>query len=455
MGLGGPGSDLEHMGIRQTILIFGLAVATFGQDLSSKADELVKAYVKQGKFSGTVLIAKEGKVVFDKAYGMANYEWATANTTDTRFRLGSISKQFGAAAILKLEELGKLKTTDKACDYLPACPENWKPITIHQLLTHTSGVPNFTSFPEYAKIKALPSKYEEQVKSVWDKPMSFDPGSKYEYSNTGYVMIGQIIEKASGQPWETFLREQIFLPAGMKNTQADSNTALIPKRANGYNSGNGAPVNAQYVDMRIPNIAGALISTTGDLYQWDRALAAGKILSEASLKKMWTPEKSNYAYGWAVVEEEGKLTQGHGGGIDGFSTYIQRVPADGTLIVTLSNFEDAKTGDLRRGLFLIANGGNAELPKDRQEIQLDSATLDEYVGTYQLAPNFALVITREGNQLMTQATGQGKIPIFAEAKDVLFPKVMTATLEMTREEGKVTGLILKQGGREMKAVKKP
>jgi len=441
------------MGIHKTFLIFGLAAVTFAQDITAKADEFVSAFVKQNKFSGTVLIAKEGKVVFDKAYGMANYEWSIPNTTDTKFRLGSVTKQFGAAAILKLEEMGKLKTTDKACDFLPACPEQWKPITIHQLLTHTSGVPNFTGSPLYGRLKFLPSKYEEQIKSVQDRPMDFDPGTKWQYSNTGYVMLGQIIEKASGQQWETFVNERLFIPAGMSNTRADNNTALIAKRASGYHSGGGSPTNAQYIDMRIPSVAGAMISTTGDLHKWDRALTTGKILSEASRKKMWTPEKNNYAYGWGIGKEGEKVSHSHGGGIDGFSTFLFRVPEDGTLIVVLSNFINSDINPIVAGLKLIANGGVAELTKERSEIQLDSATLDEYVGSYQLASNFVLTISREGDQLITQATGQGKLPVFAEAKDILFPKLIPATIQILREDGKVTGLILKQGGRETKAPK--
>jgi CubicO group peptidase (beta-lactamase class C family) len=444
---------MEHMGIRQTFLILVLAALTFAQDLTTKADEFVSAYVKQNKFSGTVLIAKEGKVVFEKAYGMANHEWSIPNTTDTVFRLGSISKQFGAAAILKLEEMGKLKTTDKACDYLPECPEAWKPITIHQLLTHTSGIVNFTSIKEFQRLKFLPSRYEEQYKAVRDLKMDFDPGTKYQYSNTGYILLGQIIEKASGQQWENFLREQIFLPAGMTQTRADSNAALIPRRASGYRSNNGAPANAGFIDMRIPNVAGALISTTGDLYKWDRALTTNKVLSDSSRAKMWTPDKNNYAYGWVVRTAEGKTSHAHNGGIDGFSTALLRIPDDGALIVVLSNFEDGQVGPLSSGLTQIANGGSPELPKDRTEIQLDTATLDEYVGNYQIAPNFILTITREGNQLITQATGQGKLPVYAEAKDILFPKAMPATIQILREDGKVTGLILKQGGREMKGPK--
>ncbi|WP_031499971.1 serine hydrolase [Bryobacter aggregatus] len=442
---------MEHLGIRQTILILVFAVASFAQESKAKFDELVSAYAKQGFFSGSVLVAKGGKPVFEKAYGMANYEWNLPNAVDTKLRLGSITKQFAATAILQLEEAGKLKVSDKACAYLPACPEAWKPVTLHQLLTHTSGIPNFTSFPEYRNIQAKPSRYDEQVKVVWEKPLDFDPGTKYQYSNTGYLILGKIIEKASGKNWEDYVRESIFLPAGMSDTRADSNTDLIARRANGYLSNSGTTLNAGYINMAIPGAAGALLSTAHDLYLWDRALAAGKLLKPETAARMWTVEKNGYAYGWTVNTAEGRTTQGHNGGIDGFSTSIERVPADGVLVVVLSNFQDGQVGLLKTALMKMAYGETVEIPKQHVETRLDSALLDEYIGTYEMSPEFRLVVTREGDQLMTQATGQGKLPIYAEQKDVFFPKRMPATLTFVRENGKVTGLILHQNGRDMKA----
>ena len=291
------------MGIRQALLIVALATASFAQDISAKADQFVSAFVKQNRFSGVVLVANHGKPIFEKAYGMANNEWGVPNTMDTRFRLGSVTKQFTAAGILKLEEMGKLKVSDKACDYLPACPEIWKPVSIHQLLTHTSGIPSFTDIPGYTKVKAFPSRYDEQVKLVWEMKMDFDPGTRFQYSNTGYVILGKIIDRAGGMPWEDFLRKEIFLPAGMNNTMHDSHSDLILKRAAGYRSNGGPPVNASYIDMRIPGAAGALVSTAGDLHKWDRALASAKVLTEASRNRMWTVEKGDYAYGWIVQKQ--------------------------------------------------------------------------------------------------------------------------------------------------------
>lgn len=444
---------MDYMGIRQAILIGALAVSALGQDIAAKADAFVKAYEVQKKFTGSVLIAQGGKVVFEKGYSLANREWQIPNTPETVFRLGSITKQFTAAAILKLEAAGKLKTTDKACDYLPDCPEAWRPITIHQLATHTSGVPNFTALPEYRNIKYAPSRYEDQVKLVWRMPMNFDPGTKMEYSNTGYLMLGKIIEKASGLTWDRYLQQEIFAPLGMTHTQAEPINAIVPRRAAGYSGIEGTVRNADFIDMRIPGGAGALVSTVQDLYLWDRALAAGKIVPDALKQRMFTPEKNNYAYGWTVRDVEGKKIAGHSGGIDGFSTQLQRIEQDGILVIALANADDAKTGEVASGLLALAQGKAVEPPKQRAEIELDEATLDQYVGRYEFQPQFSLVISREGKSLITQATNQGKVPIFAEAKDVFFPKLMPATLRFQRENGRVTGVVLQQGGREMKAPK--
>lgn len=190
-------------------------------------------------------MAKEGKPVFENAYGMANYEWGVHNA-------------------MKLEEMGKLKVADKACDYLPSCPESWKPIAIHQLLTHTSVIPNFNSVADYAKVKPLPSRYDEQVKLVSEMKMDFDPGTKFQYSNTGYVILGKIIEKAGGRPWEDFLHQEIFLSAGLNDTISYRNEGLMMKRAAGYLSNGKSPVPQALSSLQ------SAISTSG-IALWQRA----------------------------------------------------------------------------------------------------------------------------------------------------------------------------------------
>ncbi len=451
-----PGLLRKQVVTRRFLCFFSLAICSaFGQtiapDAASQADAFFQALTAQKKFSGAVMIAKDGQPILAKAYGMANYEWQTPNTIDTRFRVGSITKQFTAAAILKLEEQGKLKTGDAACQYLPECPEAWKPITVHQLLTHTSGIKNFTAIPAYSEVKVKPSRYEAQVKVVLDYPLEFAPGEKFNYSNTGYLLLGKIIEKASGLPFEAYFEKEIFAPAGMTSTTVEAPGALIPKRAEGYRSNGGKIQRAPFIDMRIPGAAGAVLSTVGDLVLWERALSGNKVISAASRARMLTVEKGNYGYGTTVEDVRGKKLDGHDGGIDGFVSTFQRFGEDGLAIVVLSNFEDMPGQIVEPALQALATGAKVEMPVERKAIALPSSTLDEYLGRYELAPNFILTITREGDQLITQATGQGKIPVYAEAKDILFPTAMPATLRMTREDGKVTGLVLQQGGREMPA----
>lgn len=440
------------MGFRQALLILALASLSFAQQatLAAKADALVSALAKQNRFSGVILIARDGQPLFHKAYGMANLEWAIPNTIDTKFRLGSITKQFTAAAIAKLEDQGKLKVSDKACTYLSACPESWRNITIYQLVTHTSGIHNFTDIGAYNASKRSPSRLDAQLKLIDGLPLDFDPGTKWSYSNTGYLLLGQIIEKASGQKWEDYLTQAIFLPAGMTNTRADSDTDIIPLRASGFIYNGGKPRNADFIDMRIPGGAGALVSTTGDLLKWDQALYSEKLFPAATIERLFKPEKNNYAYGWIVANRDGKKAIGHGGGIDGFITNIDRYPEDKTLIVFLSNQADSDIPALR-GIVDLAFGREVQMPKERKEIQLDSSLLDEYVGNYEIVPTFVLSITRDGNQLITQATGQGPLPVFAEAKDALFAKAIDAQLTFEREEGKIVRLILHQGGRKTPA----
>jgi CubicO group peptidase (beta-lactamase class C family) len=441
------------MGFRQTFLILALAGLSLAQEattLASKADEFVSALAKQNKFSGVVLIARDGQPLFHKAYGMANLEWGVANTTDTVFRLGSVTKQFTAAGIAKLEDSGKLKVSDKACAYLPSCPESWRNITIYQLVTHTSGIHNFTDVREYDASKRAPSRLDAQLKLIAGMPLDFDPGTKMNYSNTGYLLLGQIIEKASGMKWEDYLRKEIFLPAGMTQTRADSDTEVIPRRASGFIGNGGKPRNADFIDMRIPGAAGALVSTTGDLLKWDQALYNEKLFPATTIARLFQPEKNNYAYGWMIENFAGKKMIGHGGGIDGFVTNISRFPEDKTLIVFLCNQMDSDIPTLR-GLVDLAFGRQVEIPRERKEIELDSSLLDEYVGKYQIAPTFILSITRDGKQLLTQATGQGILPVYAEAKDALFAKAINAQLTFEREEGKIVRLILHQGGRKTPA----
>src|SRR5215831_6006600 len=253
--------------IRRFVIAIIFGSACFAQTKNPvdvpRMEQIIQSYVPK-QFMGTVLVAEDGKVLLDKGYGFANLEWQVPNTPTTKFRLGSITKQFTAASVLLLEERGKLKTDDPVKKYMPDAPVAWDKITIFHLLTHTSGIPNFTGFPDYATRQLQAMTPQQLVDWFRDKPLEFDPGTKWNYSNSGYVLLGYLIEKISGQSYADFVQQNIFTALGMKDSGYDSNSAVIERRAAGYAPGKNGPENAGFVNMTVPLSAGALYSTTED-----------------------------------------------------------------------------------------------------------------------------------------------------------------------------------------------
>ena len=437
---------------KATLLLCVLAGTLAAQISPARLDAQAKAYFDQNQFNGSVLVSKGGVNQLNKGYGMANFEWGIPNGPSTKFRLGSITKQFTAMLILQLEQQGKLSVNDPISKHVPDSPASWQNITIHHLLTHTSGIPNLTSFPDYQKTMMMPSPPAESMKKFRDKPLDFDPGTKFSYSNSGYILLGLIVENVTGKKYADVLRDQILVPAGMNDTGYDLDTTLIPNRAAGYTRSPKGLANAAFIDMTIPHAAGAMYSTTEDLKKWDAILQTEKLLPDSAKQRYWTPFKDTYAYGWDVRKQDGVTVESHGGGINGFATMIIRIPEEKLLVVTLSNVLPSQAGKLANELVRLAEGKDVDVPKARKEISVAPEILDRYVGKYELRPDFVMEVTREGNQLMTQATGQGKIPIFAETETKFFPKVVDATITFQSDaSGKVTGLVLTQGGREMPA----
>lgn len=308
------------------------------QDSAAGMDAIVQSYVDARQFMGSVLVARGGTILFSKAYGSANLEWNIPNTTTTKFRIGSVTKQFTAAAVLLLEERGKLKIEEPVKTYYPDAPDAWNQITLFHLLTHTSGIPNYTTFPEYESLSGSRTTPDQLVKRFRDHPLEFVPGANMRYSNSGYALLGAIIEKVSGMTYAKFVEENIFMPLGMKDSGYDSSSAIIPVRAAGYGRSSNGPVNARYLDMTIPYAAGALYSTAEDLLRWEQALFGGKILSEASLKKMTTPARDDYAFGLVVRKQFGSRNLiEHGGSINGFRCQLFYYPDSKVTVVALSN----------------------------------------------------------------------------------------------------------------------
>lgn len=355
------------------LAILALQTSAFAQDKGAKIDEMLSLYQKYGQFNGSALVADNGKVIYKKGLGLANMEWNIPNAPDTKFRLGSITKQFTATLILQLVEQGKIKLDGKLTDYLPDYrKDTGARVTIHNLLSHTSGIPSYTSLPGFFQnVSRNPYTVDEFIKKYASGDLEFEPGTRFVYDNSGYFLLGAIIEKVTGKPYEQVLKENIFDPLGMKNTGYDHWDTIISKRATGYSRSARGFQTASYLDMSIPYAAGSLYSTVEDLYLWDQALYGEKILSTKSKELMFKPNLSNYGYGFVITKvtlaPPNKLQVPviqHNGGINGFNTVIVRMTNDKRLIVLLDNAEDGQYLDrISLGIMSILYDQPVDSPK--------------------------------------------------------------------------------------------
>lgn len=329
--------------------------------ISTMMDDYIKAYVEKGWFSGAVLAAQKGEIILSKGYGMANCEFDIPNTPSTKFHLGSITKQFTSMAIMQLQEKGLLSVNDTLSKYIPDYP-NGKNITIHHLLTHTSGIPDYINDDTtFSKICGTYHTIDAVIDMFKKKPLEFKPGTRYDYSNSGYVLLSYIIEKVTGNSYEEYLEKNIFKPVGMKNTGYDYAEPIIKNRAEGYSISLDRLVNAGFIDSSNLKGADGLYSTIEDLYLWDRVLYTEKLVSRSTIEKIFTtyPPAVTYGYGWTV--NKGEVS--HYGRMDGFYNYIYRNTGDGTVIVVLSNIEQAPIKSIGNDLNAIMCGKEYKLPE--------------------------------------------------------------------------------------------
>ena len=434
--------------------IVSSALSAIAQSVPQKIDTLLTAFEKQEAFTGSVLVARGGTVLFEKGYGYKNKKENTWNDSNTVFQIGSITKQFTSAIILQLEEKNRLSLQDKLSKYIPDYP-NGDQITIEHLLTHTSGVYNYTNDTAFMRRSAFtPISRDSLIATFKNKPLDFHPGAQFNYSTSGYILLGYIIEKVTGKSYFQVVRENIFRPLHMDHTGFDFSGLVSADKAIGYRpSETGEP--APIVDSSVSFAAGAIYTTLGDLYKWDRALYTGNIISPASLQKAFTPHLAKYGYGWTIDSVHGKRVVEHGGGIPGFVSYIWRVPEDQTCIVVLDNHPSpAGPEQIAREINALLDGKEYRIPHPRTAIHLDTTLLRQYVGEYQLAQGFILTISLENGSLMSQATGQGKAELFAEKENFFFQKVVDVQLEFIKgPDNKVEKLIIHQNGRPVTANK--
>jgi CubicO group peptidase (beta-lactamase class C family) len=309
-------------------------------------ERIVRDYVESGEFIGSVLVAHGDEILLDRSYGYAEIESRQPNMPGTQFRIGSVTKQFTAAAILLLEQDGLLSLDDRIADHLPDTPPAWSGVTIFHLLTHTSGIPSFTGLREFHNGTLAPGSAEATVNLVRDRPVEFLPGQRKNYSNSGYVLAGYLLERIAGVSYEEFLRTRIFAPLGMRDSGVEIGHGEAFGHARGYVRRDGGLYPARPIDIGVLHGAGALYSTTHDLLRWTRAMFGGEFLSAESLAKLTTPFKDDYALGIAVHRRSGQLVIEHFGGVAGFNSHLAYYPESDVTVVVLANVNGATPADI-------------------------------------------------------------------------------------------------------------
>ena len=388
-------------------------------DSSVQMDSLLTEIYPSDGPGASILVVKDGKTILRRAYGIGNLELNVPLSSKMVFRIGSVTKQFTSAGIMKMVEQGKLKVSDPITLYLPGYPTHGHNITIENLLTHTSGIKSYTSMGETMKeIVNEDLAVDELVDSFKDAPMDFAPSTAYEYSNSGYVLLGAIIEKISGKSYTDYIQDEFFTPLGMTSSYYGSFTKIIPNRAMGYQVTENGFLNAEYISMRIPYSAGSIVSSVDDLQRWTNALHSGKVVSEESYQKMTTPfvlsngknagsDKSGQGYGYAlnVTDLKGHRKVGHGGGIDGFKTMVQWIDDEKLLVVVLSNTGNPvfSPSSIANQLSAIAMGQPFKQPKS---IRVKSSILKKYTGEYTIEKYGAPVtVSYEDGRLYIKVMG--------------------------------------------------
>jgi CubicO group peptidase (beta-lactamase class C family) len=431
--------------------------------LVSQIDSLATAALRNGPVAGlSVAVVKGQDTLVMKGYGLADVENDVPATASTVYRIGSITKQFTSAAVMQLVEQGKVNLDDDLTKYFPNFPTHGQRILVRHLLNHTSGIPSYTDIPGFGRVITLDLPHDSLLAMVGRDSLMFAPGSGFYYNNSGYYMLGVLIEKVTGQKYGDYLTQQLFEPLGLHSTYYCATAPLIKHRAQGYATEKGKLVNASYIDMGLPFAAGSLCSTVGDLVKWEHALFSGKVVSATSLAQMTTPAKltSNrpmpYGFGLAPDTVGGHRAVGHGGGINGFISHEEIYPSDSLTVVVLANTAPAPSqGIARNAARLVLGLPLMKGPSVPTEIALDSAQRARYVGNYSLQnPDASRVPARvvdENGHLMLEAHGQ-RGQLLAVGPDVFAVKGQPgARVMFTLSNGKATEFLLDQGMRPLAA----
>lgn len=537
-------------------LFFNLTYAQQKDDkqLTAYFDKILSEQFKTDETGATALVSRNGKIIYKKAFGMANLELNKPMQVDNVFWIASIGKQFTAVAILQLMEQGKLNLQDEITKFIPDYPTQGNKITIEHLLTHTSGIHNFSGMKDPEKKLALDCTPNEVIDFFKNLPMRFTPGTKWEYSNSGYFLLGYIIEKITGKPYSEYLEENFFKPLGMTNSLFANNKRIIKNRVGAYSQGDNGFENSRPLNMTHVYSAGAIQSTVEDFFKWHQAIHSYKLVKKEILDKAFTRYKltdgkeTDYGYGWRLGYVYENSSVWHGGSIEGFGTMEIYLPKEDVFVTVFANCDCIYPKDIASRLAALAAGKPSEYkeipvengilkgyaglyenqkgqqriitvaenqlysqlgrgPKSKMKayqkdmfffednamftiefsgnkkggieklitkkldgnevwnktnkpipnedgIKVDEKVLETYVGEYEITPEMSFSVTKEKDRIFVQAPGQDKFEIFADTKNKFFTKVNDAQFEFVKDDsGKVTKVILNQGGREADAKK--
>lgn len=445
-------------------LVLAASFARADSAFTESADAMLsEIYVPEAP-GAAVVVSRDGEVIFERAYGLADVELSVPLEPDHVFRLASVSKQYAAAALLNLVEEGRVALDDPLSNYLPDYPTG--EVTIAQLLNHTSGIKSYTGIEGYmtsAKIRADLTT-EELVEVFADEPVDFAPGEQWSYNNSGYVLVGAVIEAVTEQPWNEFLRETLLVPNGIEETDAYADYAIVPGRVQGYDGAAEEPQRAPYLSMTQPHAAGALMATAADVDRWQVALHNGQVLGDAMYARMITPEGSAadarngqaYGFGISVGEWFGRPVLSHGGGIFGFQTHAMYLPEEKLAVVVLANRTGPGWGAQDVSLRLAGLATGRSYPIEQPRVEWSDTQFSQVQGTYRINDDEVRTIRVEDGELISQRNGGQEFDVYPIAGDRLaFETSLSAFLIERDEDGQVVAVALQSpwGGEPERAEK--
>jgi CubicO group peptidase (beta-lactamase class C family) len=423
-----------------SLLLFIRSVL-YAQDFKPAIDRLIDSNYRMQDPGGVVLVAKHDKIIYERAFGMANMELGVPMQTDMLFSIASITKQFTAVAVLQLVQQGKLSLNDSVGKFIPDYPAVSKGITIEQLLTHTAGVPNAVNMQSLqAKLRGWISA-QEVLATFKDLPLGFTPGSDWAYSNSGYQLLGYVIEKISNMPYEEYVTKHLLMPAGMIHSQYGNDMKIVHNRASCYIYTRMGLENAVNGNVQVAFSAGAIQATIEDFHKWYIALESGKLVSTALLQKAWqmkvlpNGKLTNYGYGWFVGKLNGRQLVDHGGNMGGFMSHAIYFPDESLLVAVFFNFRGKLPEILATQIAAIVTGKPLELTP----LPVASDILNEYTGTYVDEKGDEKAIILENGKLYYQRKGGPRLLMFPVGKDKFYFDNTSMIGEMRRND---TGSII-------------